>query len=319
MRAPVRVAVVGVGDFGVRHAHIAAALAEYELVAVVDLDAARAREVAAGLGVAAATDWHDVLDRVDALVIATPEDAHVECAETAARAGVHSLIEKPVDLDPARCRALATTAAETGTVILPGHVSRFLPEFAELRRAVRCERVLAAHARRVVPRARLDLHGRHHPAYVAMVHDLDLVRALCPGDLGEVVARSANREPSRPHPQSVWATLAFADGVTATVENHWTQPHERQYIDSELVVVTGSRQLRLKLPSDALTISDAAGDWRPDTRLDGTVGGVPTGALATEHRHFAACVREGRQSEVVSLDDAAWAVEVAGRIAAADR
>ena len=149
---------------------------------------------------------------------------------------------------------------------------------------------------------------------VAMVHDLDLIHALVPAALLEVSSLQEWTEPGRPHPQIVMAHLRFADGTLASVENYWALPHERQYIDARLEVTTPTEVLTMTTPGGSLRISAADGDYSPDTELDAWVGGIPTGALATQMRHFVQCVRSRRPSELVSVEDGLWPVEVASQL-----
>jgi predicted dehydrogenase len=314
----IRVGVVGVGDWGGRHAAIAAALPEFEFVAVADQNAQRAEAVASQYGVEAFADANALLSGcdVDAIVIATPPAGHLRDICSALGSGVHALVEKPVVVDRYEAERLRTLAASASTVLMPAHVSRFMPSFAALRQAVAGQRVIAVRAVRRVPMARLDLHGGEHPALVAMVHDLDLVRAFVPAALESVESVQRWVDDSRPYPQIVMAHLRFADGVVASVENHWTLPHERQYIDAHLEVSTDRTIAHLEVPGTALRLTTADGDFLPDTQLEAWVAGIPVGALATQMRHFASCIRSGRPSQVVTVDEALWSVDVAARIAA---
>ena len=72
MSKAIRTAVIGVGHFGKYHAEKYAAAPSAELVAVADLDAVRANEIAERLGVEAVADYRDLFDRVDAVSIAVP-------------------------------------------------------------------------------------------------------------------------------------------------------------------------------------------------------------------------------------------------------
>ena len=73
---PIRTAVIGVGYLGRFHAQKYNQLAGVKLVAVADADAAAAQRVAAELGVEAVSDFHSLLDRVDAVSIAVPTPLH---------------------------------------------------------------------------------------------------------------------------------------------------------------------------------------------------------------------------------------------------
>jgi predicted dehydrogenase len=314
----IRLGVVGVGDFGIRHARIAEALAEVELVAVADRDAGRRESISMSLDVPACGNATELLERydVDALVIATPQGRHLQDIGTAVTAGVDVLVEKPVVGDAEDLIQLESIAGAARSMIIPAHVSRFLPSVAGLRQRLTGQRVHAVRAIRVVPSERLDLHGGEHPALVAMVHDLDLVRAFVSSELTEVTSRQHWTDLDRPHPQIVMAQMTFADGTLASVENHWTLPHSRQYIDARLEVTTDRETAYVTVPHGGLRLVTAEGDEFPDTELDVWVAGMPVGALATQLRHFARCVAERRTSDVVALEDAVWSTRVAATIAA---
>ena len=312
----VRLGVVGAGDFGLRHAQTAAALPEFGLVAVADRDPGRRDLASRLLGVPTCMDAADLLDRheVDALVIATPQSHHVADIATAVRAQVDVLVEKPVVGHVDDLEELGRLDSGR-SLIVPAHVSRFLPTVAALRARLRAHRVHAVRAIRVVPAERLDLHGAEHPALVAMVHDLDLVRAFVGSELTSVTSRHHWTDPSRPHPQIVLAQLGFEDGTVASVENHWTLPHARQYIDARLEVTTEHVTAAVSVPHGGLRIVTAEGEETPDTELDVWVAGLPVGALATQLRHLARCVATREPSEIVTLQDAVWATRVAALVA----
>ena len=80
MDRKIKTAVIGVGFFGERHAKIYSELPNARLVAVVDADINRAREVAERYGCEAATDIAPLLGRIDAASIATPTGAHAKIA-----------------------------------------------------------------------------------------------------------------------------------------------------------------------------------------------------------------------------------------------
>src|SRR5947209_20600270 len=91
-----RIAVVGVGHLGRHHARILSALDGVELVAVVDINRARAEEIAAANRTRAATDYHELLGRIDAVTLAVPTERHAEIAIVFLNAAVPVLVEKPM-------------------------------------------------------------------------------------------------------------------------------------------------------------------------------------------------------------------------------
>lgn len=310
--------MIGAGDFGIRHVSAIARMAEFELCAVADRDASRAQTACREFGGAPFADLGEVIAavRLDAVVIATPPHAHATDIVRAVGVGLPALVEKPVVATVDELDLLAALPAAQRDLIHPAHVSRYLPAFAALRERLATERIRLIRAVRVVPAERVALHGDTHPALAAMVHDLDLVRALVGAELENVTSVQNWSDDIRPYPQSVAATLSFDDGTIASIDNTWTMPHTRQYIDARLEVFADGFSASLSLPSGGLRWADADGPALPDVDLEGDVYGIPAGALATELRSFAAAVADRTTRRGVTLDEAEWTVRTALRIAA---
>jgi predicted dehydrogenase len=77
----IRTAVVGAGKMGSIHAKVYSQLPESELVAVVDVDPSKAAQLAETYGCPAFADGAEILDRVDAVTIATPTVTHLQLAQ----------------------------------------------------------------------------------------------------------------------------------------------------------------------------------------------------------------------------------------------
>ncbi|MGI6083639.1 MAG: Gfo/Idh/MocA family protein [Limnochordia bacterium] len=99
MSKSVGYAVVGLG-VGRAHARAAAKAKDCRLVAVCDIDRAKADAVAAELNCEAIYDFDELLKRsdVDVVSIATPSGMHSDMIVKAAEAGKHILAEKPLDI-----------------------------------------------------------------------------------------------------------------------------------------------------------------------------------------------------------------------------
>ena len=132
-----RLAVIGAGWIGRKHAERIAASEACELVAICDTEPGR-KTVADELN----TCWHcDVeamlaREKPDGVVIATPNGSHVTVAEVCAGHSAHLLIEKPIadTLDDAlRINRVAEAA---GVQVLVGHHRRHNPLIDETRALV---------------------------------------------------------------------------------------------------------------------------------------------------------------------------------------
>jgi predicted dehydrogenase len=136
VRGPFKVAVLGVGEMGARHARVIAASSSFELVGVYDACGRRAEEVARALGVARFSDEAEAIARADAVVLATPIAAHAPTAERALKAGRHVLVEKPICARAGDAERLVGLAARARRRLFVGHSERFNPVVWALARAV---------------------------------------------------------------------------------------------------------------------------------------------------------------------------------------
>lgn len=100
MHEPLRFAIIGCGVIGPTHADALKTLPEARLVAVADVVAERAEQLAGRHGVAAYSDAQQMLERErpDVACICTPSGQHGDHAILAMRAGCHVVVEKPMEI-----------------------------------------------------------------------------------------------------------------------------------------------------------------------------------------------------------------------------
>ncbi|MHC4159849.1 MAG: Gfo/Idh/MocA family protein, partial [Planctomycetota bacterium] len=129
-----RTAVVGVGKMGTIHAKVYDQLPQSELVAVVDIDAEKAKRLAKQYGCHAFTDCADILGRVDAVTIATPTVTHMEIAKILIENNVAVIIEKPLAVDAKEGRKIVELAKKNNAVVAVGHSERCNPVVQVMKR-----------------------------------------------------------------------------------------------------------------------------------------------------------------------------------------
>jgi predicted dehydrogenase len=124
---PLRVAVVGAGAVStMQHLPALRERADCEVVAVVDQDQARAREVAKRFGVPRAGLGHrDLEGQVDAAIVAVPNHAHASVTIDLLERGIHVLVEKPMAMSVPECEAMIEAADARGLVLAVGLFQRF--------------------------------------------------------------------------------------------------------------------------------------------------------------------------------------------------
>ncbi|QIS39726.1 gluconokinase, GntK/IdnK-type [Clavibacter capsici] len=150
---PIRVAIVGCGVIGTHHARVLAEHPEFRVAALVDVSSATAEELADVVVDELRADRPRVFahlgdmiraDAAELVVICTPSGLHIGLAEEALAAGLHVVIEKPLDVDLARGRRiaeLAREAAERGILSTVISQHRFNPSSVVVDRAVRSGRL----------------------------------------------------------------------------------------------------------------------------------------------------------------------------------
>jgi myo-inositol 2-dehydrogenase/D-chiro-inositol 1-dehydrogenase len=189
------VGVVGLGRIGTHHAQTLLGL-EGVSVRVTDADAERSRRVAAELGVATADTPEELVEEVDALVIATSTPSHAPLVELAAASAVAAFCEKPVALDLATLDRVREAVDRAGIVVQVGFQRRFDAGYETARAAV------AAGAVGKILVMRAATHDPIPPPaeYIAAsggifcdlhIHDFDAVRFVSGEEVTEVYADGA--------------------------------------------------------------------------------------------------------------------------------
>src|SRR5689334_13940276 len=125
----VRMAVLGCGSIAeIAHFPSIAARKEAKLVAVCDINPETARAAAAKWGAENSfTDYREMFAKakMDAVVIATPNNLHRNQAIAAAHHGVHVVVEKPLAVTNAEAWEIVDACKKAGVKLMVGCDRRF--------------------------------------------------------------------------------------------------------------------------------------------------------------------------------------------------
>ena len=136
----VKLAVIGYGGIGSAHTGFIAGggVAGMTLAAVCDINENRLDVVRERFpGVRCVTDFHDLLDgSIDAVLIAVPHPMHCKIAAECLRAGVHVLVEKPIDITVTEAKKAVAAAEESGCIFAVMLNQRTAPIFQRAREIV---------------------------------------------------------------------------------------------------------------------------------------------------------------------------------------
>ncbi len=219
---PLRLAIIGFGMFGQRHAATIGASADCTLVAVAD-PTADAAAAAAQLHVPVFADSARMLDDVkpDGVIVATPNALHLPAALEAVQRRVPVLVEKPVADTLASAQLLCEAARACAVPVLVGHHRRYNPVVEKAREIVQgggIGRLLAVNAMFTIrkPEDYFDVAWRREagggPILINLIHDIDCLRYIA-GEITDVQAFTGNAGRGHAVEDSAALVMRFAGGA----------------------------------------------------------------------------------------------------------
>ncbi len=262
----VRVGLIGAGVMGADHARTLLDIPGAELVGVCD-------PVATIAGRSAYDDPAALIEAVDAVIIASPDDTHERYAHACLDAGRRVLCEKPLASSAAAARRLAR--ADTAGLIQVGFMRRYDPGYLALKRRFDAGEVGApllvhcVHRNATAPPS----FGSESLLTSSATHEIDAVRWLLGEEVAEVTVRTP-RTSGLLDPQLV--LLRMASGVLVDVEV-FVNARYGYDVRCELIGEAGV----LELPREAATA-----DWRDrfaaaySAELRAWIAGKPGGPTA---------------------------------------
>jgi myo-inositol 2-dehydrogenase / D-chiro-inositol 1-dehydrogenase len=133
-----KVAVVGTGFIGSVHAKNVVRHRGAELVAVNDANLESADKIAATTGARVVINVGEIFDNkdIEAVVIATPTNTHVDYLKRAARAGKAIYCEKPIGLDYREAEQAVSAVRAAGVPVMLGFNRRFDANHAAVKQTV---------------------------------------------------------------------------------------------------------------------------------------------------------------------------------------
>lgn len=137
--ATIGVGIVGLGMISRAHLEGYAAATGADLVAVCDVDPARAEAEGARYGATAYTDLAALLadPAVGAVALQLPHQLHHKLAKQVLEAGKHVIVEKPLTVTEAEADDLIRTATQHGVRLAAAENTRFVRAYIELEKQVR--------------------------------------------------------------------------------------------------------------------------------------------------------------------------------------
>jgi predicted dehydrogenase len=314
---PVRIAVAGAGLIGRRHVEEIDASADAQLAAIVDPGPA-GPELAQKYGVplyASLTELFAV-GKPDGVVLATPNQMHVEGGLECVAAGVPVIVEKPIGDTVAGATRLVEAGERAGVPVLTGHHRNYSPIMATAREIVRSGRLgqivaVAGTALFSKPDDYFDVGGGWRrqigggPILLNLIHEVNNLISLV-GRIVRVQAVTSNAARGFPVEDTAAMVFTFENGAlgtflvsdTAASPRSWEQTSQENtsyasYRDEDCYHVAGTTG-SLSVPTMRLkTYPGARSWWEPFD--EATVDLERSDPLANQIIHFAEVIRGAAQ------------------------
>jgi UDP-N-acetylglucosamine 3-dehydrogenase len=286
------VAVIGTGFWGRNHARVFKELEETELIAVCDINAERAENVAKQFDVEPYRISGKMLKNkeIEAVSVCTWSTNLAKEALKALKAGKHVLVEKPMAANVKQAKELLETAKKEELHLTVGFLMRFIPGLQHIRKAVKSKKIgdlVCATAKRVSqwPERLGDVGVVKDTA----IHDIDIMRYIFNEDPIAVYAKIGSMR-HRKFEDYAQIMLTYKGGKNAFIESNWLTPYK-----TRTLVVTGSeRIMKLDYITQELTIEDAKETVQPRYPWQEP--------LKLELKHFANCVLRKEKPVITGID-----------------
>ena len=305
------VGVIGAGRIGALHIeHLAQNIPEAELISICSLDALGLESLAEQFNVPkVTTDYNTLLTdpQIEAVLVASATDTHVEISQAAARAGKHVFCEKPISLDVAQIDETLAIVERAGVKFQVGFNRRFDASFMRVREAVASGEIGEPHILRITSRdpapPPIEYVKVSGGIFLDMtIHDFDMARYLIGDEVVEVYAVGGVRvDPKIGEAGDIDTaviTLRFRNGVIATIDNS----REAVYGYDQRVEVFGSKGMvtAANPPTHTVTFSGSEGTRAASPPYFFVERYKP--AFLSELRAFFTCIQEDTPPPVTGND-----------------
>lgn len=239
-----RIALAGTGYIAAIHARAVLNQPDAALAAVVTTQPDGAERFRRDFSIPSAYSRVEDLvtgEKVDALIICTPNALHARQAIAAMRAGLHVMVEKPMAVSAAEALQMRSASREAGRQLMVAHCWRFDREVQWLK-----EQVQSGELGEIIRTKGYGVHTLWGPsgwftdralsgggALADMgIHAIDTARYLLDNPLpAQVYAKMGSYYLPRSQPveaaveDTCLMIIQWENGVTSYIESGWWQPH----------------------------------------------------------------------------------------------
>ncbi|MYB35218.1 MAG: Gfo/Idh/MocA family oxidoreductase [Gammaproteobacteria bacterium] len=302
----IKVAVIGVGHLGKYHARIYSGMPDVELVAVMDIDPVRSREVAGECGAQALSTIANLPARIDAVSVVVPTRDHLSVARAFLARGVHTLIEKPLASNVEEAQEIIDLAHDNGAILQVGHLEQFNPGVVRLKELAGTPRFIEAHRLGQFSKRSIDVDVVSD----LMIHDIDIILSMIKSDITSIHASGCPVLTDRVDIAN--ARIEFASKAVANV----TASRVSKNAMRRIRVFAEDHYFGLDFQSqqiEEVRLGESGINTEFPDLVQNTIKVVPELPLNAELEDFIDCARTGREP-LVPGQDGLMAVRIAAQI-----
>lgn len=178
MNGKINIGVIGTGKLGTYHVEKLLNIPNVNLIGIHDSDQNSMDRCRQNFGVETFKDITMLLDKCQAITIATPTVTHYEVSEKALEKGLHIFIEKPITDNIDDAIKISDIAKKKGRLVQVGHIERFNNTFKQSLEFINKPQFIEIHRISPFPNRSLDI-----PVVMdVMIHDLDILLSINKGN-----------------------------------------------------------------------------------------------------------------------------------------
>jgi len=307
----VNVGVIGVGYMGRNHARVLSEIGV--LSAVSDTDSKKAKEVSALYKCRYYTNFEDMIEKenLDAAIIATPTNLHMDIALHCLEEGLNILVEKPIGRNLKEAEEIIRASRRENKILMVGHIERFNPVVLLAKDHVNPDIITAGFKR-------LGLMPKNRDVDVILdlcIHDLDVARYLL-GDLELINAVGIQKDGILEH---VAAKFKAGDIIVDIESSRLSPVKVRKFymLDKEKMLegnyITQSIDIYRGVKADGYPSTFGEFVLRGIQARKESLSLIPEEPLKIELEHFLKCIKENKEP-IVTYEDVIKAMELTEKI-----
>ncbi len=314
-----KILLIGSGGWGFNHLRTLVANSDVDKVYVADLSEDILKKAKASFpDIEVSKDYHDFLDMVDGVIIATPAETHVKIALDVIDRKLPVLIEKPIALTTTEAQEIVERADRNGVPVVVGHILLYHPAVIKIRELVKNGEIGTPY---YMYSQRLNL-GKirrfENVMWSLAPHDISIILYVL--EKKPVAVRAYGKsfvQKDKNIEDVAFIDIELEDGVMAHVHVSWLDPHKVR-----LLKVVGSEKMVVfddMAQEEKLKVYNKGVDWN---LFENNMPYTPNVAvrygdifsprikhaepLKEEHRDFIESIRTGK----VPVSSGALAIEI---------